>query len=105
MRARRRSEAILIALALTVPMDAQTSTWRPVVLGLDGMVVSGHYATAQAGYRMLAQGGNAVDAAVAAAFTSTVVEPSRAGIGGHSTILVYLAKSKELKCLNGNGWA
>src|SRR2546422_643733 len=94
---RQRGTKILIPLILASVLGAQTSTWRPVVLGLDGMVVSGHYATAQAGYRMLAQGGNAVDAAVAAAFTSTVVEPSRAGIGGHSTILIYLAKSKEVK--------
>ncbi|MBI3695719.1 MAG: gamma-glutamyltransferase [Acidobacteria bacterium] len=90
---------------LLLPLYAQTSTWRPVVMGLDGMVVAGHYATAQAGYRMLAQGGNAIDAAAAAALASTVVEPSRAGIGGHSTILIYLAKTGEVKFINGNGWA
>ena len=96
---------IIAALVFAATLCAQTSTWRPVVLGLDGMVVSGHYATAQAGYKMLAQGGNAVDAAVAAAFASTVVEPSRAGLGGHSTILIYLAKSRQVKFINGNGWA
>ena len=96
----------LVYLALAAAaLAAQTSTWRPVVLGLDHMVVSGHYAVAQAGQRMLVQGGNAIDAAVAAAFTSTVVEPSRAGIGGHSTILIYLAQTKQVKVIQGNGWA
>jgi gamma-glutamyltranspeptidase/glutathione hydrolase len=94
--------AWILALA---PAWAQTSTWRPVVLGREAMVVSGHYLTAQAAWRMLEQGGNAIDAAVAAAFTSTVVEPSRAGIGGHSTILVYLAKTGSVRYVNGNGWA
>jgi len=84
---------------------AQTSTWRPLVLGLDGMVVSGHYATAHAGYKMLAQGGNAFDAAVAAALASTVVEPSRAGIGGHSLVVLYDARSKRVRVIDGGGWA
>src|SRR5215467_9878974 len=73
---------VLTLLSLVQGVLAQTSTWRPVYLGMNGMVASGHYATAMAGYKMLEQGGNAVDAAAAAAFASTVVEPSRAGIGG-----------------------
>lgn len=87
------------------PLLAQTSTWRPVYLGLDGMVAGGHYDTAMAGYRMLAEGGNAIDAAVAASFASTVVEPSRAGIGGDLFILIYLAKTREVKFVNGTGWS
>jgi len=86
-------------------LAGQTSTWRPVYLGMDGMVATGHYSTAMAGYRMLAQGGNAVDAAVAAAFASTVVEPSRAGIGGDLFILIYQASSGEVKFINGAGWS
>lgn len=69
------------------------------------MVSSGHYAASMAGHRMLQQGGNAIDAAVAAAFANTVVEPSRAGIGGDLFILIYLAKTKEVKFINGSGWA
>jgi len=93
------------ALLAALPLGAQTSTWRPVYLGRDGMVAAGHYAAAMAGYRMLAQGGNAVDAAVAASFSSTVVEPSRAGIGGDLFILIYLARSGEVKFINGTGWS
>ncbi len=97
--------AVSFALLAALPLAAQTSTWRPVVLGLDGMVSSGHYAATMAGYRMLAQGGNAVDAAAAAAFASTVVEPSRAGLGGDLFILVYLARTGEVKFINGTGWS
>lgn len=69
------------------------------------MVATAHYSTAMAGQRMLAQGGNAIDAAVAAAFASTVAEPSRSGIGGDLFILIYLAKTGQVICINGGGWA
>ncbi|MCC6586705.1 MAG: gamma-glutamyltransferase [Bryobacterales bacterium] len=98
---RRRFLSSLSAL----PVAAQTSTWRPVFLGMEGMVASGHYGTAMSGYKMLAQGGNAVDAAVAAAMSSTVFEPSRTGVGGDLFILLYLAKTKQVKFINGTGWA
>lgn len=99
---RRRS---FLGGAAGAPLLAQTSTWRAVYLGMDGMVASGHYDTAMSGYKMLAQGGNAIDAAVAASFASTVVEPSRAGIGGDLFILIYLARTREVKFINGTGWS
>ncbi|MGH9657054.1 MAG: gamma-glutamyltransferase, partial [Bryobacteraceae bacterium] len=98
-------KSLRVAALVAVSAFAQTSTWRPVYLGLDGMVSTGHYATAMAGYKMLAQGGNAVDAAVAAAFASTVVEPSRAGIGGDLFSLIYLAKTREVRFINATGWS
>ena len=49
---------------------------RPIVWGTRGMVGGGTQLTAQAGMRILWQGGNAVDAAVAAAFAAGVLEPS-----------------------------
>jgi gamma-glutamyltranspeptidase/glutathione hydrolase len=99
---RRRS---FLGGAAGAPLLAQTSTWRAVYLGMDGMVASGHYDTAMSGYKMLAGGGNAIDAAVAASFASTVVEPSRAGIGGDLFILIYLARTGEVKFINGTGWS
>jgi gamma-glutamyltranspeptidase/glutathione hydrolase len=98
-----RSAAVAIAAA--VFLQGQTSTWRPVYLGMDGMVATAHYATAMAGHKMLAQGGDAVDAAAAACFASTVVEPSRSGIGGDAFILIYRAKTNEVIFINGGGWA
>ncbi len=56
---------------------------------------------AQAGLRMLLQGGNAVDAAIATAITLTVVEPTSNGIGGDAFALVW--SDQKLHGLNGSG--
>jgi gamma-glutamyltranspeptidase/glutathione hydrolase len=96
---------IVVAALAVALLQGQTSTWRPVYLGMDGMVATAHYATAMAGYKMLAQGGDAIDAAAAACFASTVVEPSRSGIGGDAFILIYRAKTNEVVFINGGGWA
>ncbi|MCW5977864.1 MAG: gamma-glutamyltransferase [Bryobacteraceae bacterium] len=98
-------KTIALGLITAALLSGQTSTWRPVYLGLDGMVATAHYLTAMAGYGMLRDGGNAVDAAAAACFASTVVEPSRSGIGGDAFILIYRAKTREVLFINGGGWA
>ncbi|MGI9627170.1 MAG: gamma-glutamyltransferase family protein [Longimicrobiales bacterium] len=60
----------------------------PQVAGsTEGVVVAAHPLAAEAGARMLRAGGNAADAAVAAAFAVSVVEPSMNSIGGRSQIL------------------
>lgn len=56
-----------------------------------GAVAGGHQRTAEAGARMLAEGGNAVDAAVAAAFTAATCEPSLTGPGGAGFAIVHPA--------------
>ncbi|HYR01981.1 MAG TPA: gamma-glutamyltransferase, partial [Syntrophobacteria bacterium] len=56
---------------------------------------------AQAGLRMLLKGGNAVDAALAAAITLTVVEPTSNGIGSDAFALVW--DGRRLHGLNGSG--
>ena len=56
---------------------------------------------AQAGLQMLVQGGNAVDAALAAAIALTVVEPTSNGIGSDAFAMVW--DGKELHGLNGSG--
>ena len=65
---------------------------RTQVASEDGLCVAGHEAEARAGARMLAEGGNAVDALVAAAFTAYVVEPWNCGLGGYGRLAIYVSE-------------
>ncbi|NOX83219.1 MAG: gamma-glutamyltransferase, partial [Alphaproteobacteria bacterium] len=58
--------------------------------GREGMVVAGEKTAAKIGADMLAQGGNAVDAAVATAFALAVTYPRAGNIGGGGFMLVYM---------------
>jgi gamma-glutamyltranspeptidase/glutathione hydrolase len=70
-----------------------------------GMVSTQHYRATQAGVSMLRQGGNAVDAAVAAAFALGVCEPQASGLGGQTMMLVHIAEPRELLALDGSSRA
>lgn len=65
-----------------------------------GMVVSAHSAASEAGLKMLQQGGNAIDAAVATTLTISVVEPFSAGIGGGGFLLLRDGKTGAIKALD-----
>jgi gamma-glutamyltranspeptidase/glutathione hydrolase len=76
---------------------------RIPVIATRGVVATSQPLAAQAGLRMLLQGGNAVDAAVATAIALTVVEPNVNGIGGDAFALVW--DGGRLHGLNGSGRA
>ena len=67
-----------------LPPLAQTHAARATT----GMVVSGSAIASEVGARVLQEGGNAVDAAVATAFALSVVEPTMSGIGGRTQLLI-----------------
>jgi len=80
-----------------------SSTYRPDVVGRVGVVAAGRHFAAEAGMRMLARGGNAIDAGVAATFAAGVTEISHFGIGGEVPIIVYLAGRREAFVISGQG--
>ena len=59
------------------------------VLAQRGMIAAAHPLVAASGLRVLREGGNAVDAAIAAAFTATVVLPAMCGLGGDLFAVVH----------------
>ncbi len=63
----------------------------PPVVGENGMVVAAHPLAAETGVRILQEGGNAADAALAVLFMLNVVEPHASGIGGGGFALVKMA--------------
>src|SRR5438270_2594238 len=75
------------------------------VLGTRGMVACAHYLATQAGVSILTQGGNAIDAAIAANAAMTVVYPSTCSAGGDVFMLIWDAKTRQLHALNGSGRA
>src|SRR4030095_6525572 len=60
-----------------------------------GVVTAANPYGAEAGAKILEQGGNAIDAAVAIAYALNVVEPQSAGVGGGGFMLIHLAKTGE----------
>ncbi len=76
-----------------------------MVISRGGIVAAESPLAAQAGATILARGGNAVDAAVAANAVMGVVEPMMNGMGGDLFVIVYDAKTGKLYGLNASGWA
>jgi gamma-glutamyltranspeptidase len=68
---------------------------RAPVSSQDTVVVSGHRLASEAGARVLMQGGNIVDAAIAVSFALGVVEPDASGIGGDGMALLFLNGMRE----------
>src|ERR1044072_1034982 len=98
-----------IVLATTivclVQPAAQERSWQPTIVAQHGMVAAGHPLAAEAGMRVLKAGGNAVDAAMATWAVQGEVEPGMTGLGADMFVLIYLAKTHEVKFINGTGFA
>jgi gamma-glutamyltranspeptidase/glutathione hydrolase len=78
---------------------------RSPIYSRNGIVATSQPLATAAGIEILARGGNAADAAVAAGAALNVTEPSSTGIGGDMFALFYAAKTNEVTALNGSGRA
>jgi len=78
-------------------------TTRPVLTGTFGMVTSTHWLASAAGMRVLEAGGNAFDAAAAAGFTLSVVEPHLNGPGGDAPVIGHRATDGRTFVVCGQG--
>jgi gamma-glutamyltranspeptidase/glutathione hydrolase len=101
--------AALLVVALA-PLASQTQAPRPTTLAgrstvyaPNGVIATSQPLATSAGLAVLQRGGNAIDAAVAAAAVLTVVEPNMTGVGGDLFAMVWSARDKTLHGLNATG--
>ena len=80
-------------------------TGRKMVMGTKAVVTSAHYLATQTGMKILQQGGNAFDAAIAVNAVLGVTQPHMCGFGGDGFLLLYVAKEKKVYSVNCSGTA
>ena len=79
------------------------NSYRPPAMGLSHVISSGNYYATLAGYQILEEGGNAVDAGVAAGIAINVTQPNFTSFAGVAPILVYMAETNEVVSISGLG--
>jgi gamma-glutamyltranspeptidase/glutathione hydrolase len=98
--------AITLSIGVSVTAHAQDrSQSRSMVMSQLGIVASESVLASQMGARILDQGGNAIDAAVATNAMMGLMAPMNCGVGGDLFALVYEAKTGKFYGLNASGWA
>src|SRR5580692_7992401 len=97
---------VFLLFAMTMEFSGQDRSYgRSVVMTERGIVATSHYLASQAGAQILAKGGTAIDAAIAANAVLGVTEPMNNGIGGDLFLIYWDAKTGKLYGLNSSGWA
>ena len=87
-----------------MPVTGTTLTsFRPLIQGTSGVVVSSHPSSAMAGLDILQRGGNAIDAGVAAGLALNVVHIHDCSFLGVAPTIMYLANRKEVTTIDGLG--
>ena len=78
---------------------------RPTIMGTRHMVSACQYLAAEAGFRILEAGGNAIDAGVAAGMALSVVQPEYVNFAGVAPIIIYSAAENRIITIAGlGGW-
>jgi len=96
----------LLLCLLPSPLLAQDRSYgRSMVINEGGIVATSHTLASQAGAQILAHGGSAIDAAIAANAVLGVTEPMMNGVGGDLFLIYWEAKTGKLYGLNSSGWA
>ncbi len=94
----------LLCCTITVSAQVDSETLRPPSMGKNGMLGTAHPLASLAGQKILAEGGNAVDAIVAAAAALNAVEPYMSGTAGVGYMLFYSAEEDRVRSLVFGGW-
>ncbi len=109
IKMKEASHLFLMMLFFTLGATAQDRitgeafATRSEVLGQNGMVATSHPLATQIGLDVLKNGGNAIDAAIAANAALGLMEPTGCGIGGDLFAIVWDAKTQKLYGLNASG--
>jgi gamma-glutamyltranspeptidase / glutathione hydrolase len=96
---------IVFVLASIQVLPQDRSYGRSVVFSDRGIVATSQTLASQAGAQILARGGSAIDAAIAANAVLGVTEPMMNGIGGDLFLMYWDARTGKLYGLNASGWA
>jgi gamma-glutamyltranspeptidase/glutathione hydrolase len=105
MRFRFSAALVLFsATALFAQFTSVPGQGRSMVVTKYGIVAAPQFLASQAGAHILEEGGNAVDAAIAANAVMGVTQPYVNGIGGDLFVIYYEAKTGKLYGLNSSGW-
>jgi len=101
----RTSLLLSIVMIYTAAHAQDRSQARSMVITDRGIVATSQTLASQAGAQVLARGGSAMDAAIAANAVLGVVEPESNGIGGDLFAIYWDSKTGKLSAINASGWA